>query len=223
MSSVPRILLASSQKVRNAPGLFLLLGCLGRRQLQGDRRVARLAHQAGAATGDGLQVPARVLELDSLVDGQSAAAALGHELRDAALKLRRALREPVGLRLQVIDLDLLGDDRPQLRVARDGFLDLGHRHAEDEACIPLLLGSRTEVDRGDEAAEGSRVTHRALGRVVEGGCILDAEPHARVVVLEPAARRGKGEFLLSAGTCLSPPCLPNPPVRAVPSPGQGLP
>ena len=137
-----------------------------------------------------MQVTARVLEPDSLVDGQSAAAALGDELGDQAPKLCRALREPVGLRLQVVDLDLLRDDRAELGVAGDGFLDLCYGHPQDEVRIALLLGPRAEVDRGDETAEAPGVTHRALGRAVEGCRILHAEPHARVVILEPAARGG---------------------------------
>ena len=89
--------------------------------------------------------------------------------------------------LEVVDLDVLGDDRPEIGESRDRCGRLARRDAKGERGGPAVAGG--VLDRDDVAAEVASDRQRLLGRRRERVLVVDGEREGRVAALRPAGRR----------------------------------
>src|SRR5207244_6625034 len=90
---------------------------------------------------------------------------------DPPAKRLYLLEARVELRLDVLDGDVLGEDRAQRREADDRLLDASDRDPQDEIGGPPAA-ARAVVDRAHVAAEGAGQAKRSLRRAGE---VLDAK------------------------------------------------
>jgi hypothetical protein len=123
---------------------------------------------------------------------------LRFELRDPVAPLLDVAGDPVDLPLEVDDLRLLLQDRPELREAGDRRLDPPDRHPNGQGRLAVLLAARPVVHVRHVAAELPRRADRALDGVRKLVVVGHVELDVRAVVLGPrGGRDGRG---LAGGT-----------------------
>ena len=158
---------ATAEAVERAVPVVNGRRCLARGEIEPDGREARVADGRVAAAAELADLVGERRDV-RLGLGRLSLLLPGGALRDEPLDLagRR-----VDLVLDVLDRDVLADDRPERREAIDGLLNVLLRDAQDEVRVAgALLG--IDVERRGIAAERARDRDRLLRALGDGLAVL---------------------------------------------------